>query len=107
MSNEIPPDGYGSEDAKFIPMADYEVLKEQMFQEREGKLRALDERDQLREALGKVNAGIHKASDMAEGVIETYDQKIITDLAFMLLKQHPKKLSIRYKGSEWKEIYHE
>ena len=104
----IPPeDGYGSPDEKFIPMADYEVLKEQFFEERERKLKALDERDQLRVALEKVNAGIHKASDMAEGVIETYDQKIITDLAFTLIKTHPKKLSIRYKGSEWKEIYHE
>lgn len=102
-----PTDGYGSQDARFIPMADYEVLKEQMFEEREAKLRALDERDQLREVLTKLNAGIHKASDMAEGLAHINDQKVITDLAFTLLKHHPKQLTIKYRGETVTEIFEE
>jgi hypothetical protein len=104
---EPPTDGYGSEDSKFIPMADYEVLKEQMFEEREGKLRALDERDQLREALTKLNAGIHKASDMAEGLAHINDKKLITDLAINLRKHHPKSITIKYKGETVLEISQE
>lgn len=104
-SERLPADGYGSEDARFIPMADYEVLKEQMFEERERKLKALDERDQLRVALEKVNAGIHKASEMVEGLAHINDKKLITDLAFTLLKHHPKQLTIKYKGETVTEIF--
>jgi hypothetical protein len=109
--NATPTNGYGSnsnsQDEKFVPLADFEHMKKAFFEERELKLKKMDEVDQLRDALSKVNAGIHRASDMQEGIIETMDQNIITNLAIDLLKHRPKLIRIKYKGSEWKEVYHE
>ena len=106
MTSNEPVDGYGSPDEKFIPMADYEVLKEQMFEEREKKLKALDERDQLREALEKVNSGITKASaTLTEGIARLNDKQAITNLVFELLKSHPNNITVKYRGEDVVEIH--
>jgi predicted nuclease with TOPRIM domain len=93
-----------------VPKHDYDEIVEQLADFKDTADRIIDENRQLKEALNKIQGGIHKASDVliaVEGIIETTDQELITKLAFTLLKHHPKKLSIKYKGSEWKEVYHE
>lgn len=87
-----------TQDEQFVPKTDYEDLltKHKEILLEKGQLN--EEVLQLREALTKVNAGIHKASDMVEGVAKTEDQRIITNLAMDLLKHHPKVLTIIYKG---------
>lgn len=90
-----------------VPLSDYQDMERKCADLENEKHVLIDELQQLHEAFKKIDAGIHKASDMAEGMIETRDQNMITDLAINLIKHHPKKISIRYKGSEWKEVYHD
>ena len=102
-SDPIPTD-----EERFIPLADFEHMKEQFFEERERKLRALDERDQLRDALAQVNAGITKASEtLNEGIARLKDKQAITDLVFELLKSHPNNITVKYRGEDVVEIHGE
>ena len=97
-----------SDEERFIPLADFEHMKEQFFEERERKLRALDERDQLRDALAQVNAGITKASEtLNEGIARLRDKQKITDLVFELLKHHPECITVKYRGEEIAQIFGE
>jgi hypothetical protein len=83
------------------------MLEEKLASLEEERTKIIDERNQLRDALTKLDAGIHRASDMAEGVIWTADQKMITDMAFFFKKHHPKRLSVRYKGDLLVEFFEE
>ena len=102
--NEIP---IPTDEQRFIPLADFEILQHQITELTEEKSRIIEERNQLRAALEKIGAGIHKASDMIEGVAWTYDNKLITNLAFELAKSHPKQLTMKYKGEMIVEISQE
>lgn len=82
----------------FVPALEYETMKEKFELAEADKFRAWDTINQLQDALKKVNVGMHKASDMSEGLAHTNDQKIITDLAFELMKRHPEIVTIKYKG---------
>jgi hypothetical protein len=90
-----------------VPKHDYDEIVEQLADFKDTADRIIDENKQLKEALNKIQGGIHKASDMAEGLAHINDQKVITDLAFTLLKHHPKQLTIKYKGETVTEIFEE
>jgi hypothetical protein len=101
MSEPLP------DEELMVPKHDYDEIVEQLADFKDTADRIIDENRQLKEALKKVDAGIHRASDIVEGIARTQDQKLITNLAMDLLKHHPKRLSIRYKGETITEIFEE
>jgi hypothetical protein len=87
-----------------VPKHEYDEIVEQLADFKDTADKIIEENRQLKEALKKVDAGIHRASDMAEGLAHTNDQKLITNLAMDLLKHHPKNITIKYKGETILEI---
>ncbi len=88
------------DEKRFIPLSDYEELHRQNEQHKERIDFLFEENEQLKEALTKINAGIHKANKMVEGLAHTNDQKLITNMAMNLLKHHPKRVSVEYRGEQ-------
>jgi tetrahydromethanopterin S-methyltransferase subunit G len=94
-----------SEDEQYVPRSDYDELVKRIKEAEDVQEQLNSEVLQLREALKQVNQGIHKASEMVEGIAYINDKKLITDLAFTLMKHHPKQLTIKYKGEIITEIF--
>jgi hypothetical protein len=51
------------DEQRLIPLSDFTLLEEKLASLEEERTKIIDERNQLRDALANVNAGIHKASD--------------------------------------------
>jgi hypothetical protein len=56
-------DANEKDNEQFVPVADYNHIKDEFLDMQEQKLKLSEERDQLREALKQIRQGIHKASD--------------------------------------------
>ena len=104
MTNDPIP----TDEQRFIPLSDYTMLEEKLASLELERSKIIDERNQLRDALAQVNAGITKASEtLNEGIARLKDKQAITNLVFELLKSHPTNITVKYRGEDVVEIHGE
>jgi predicted nuclease with TOPRIM domain len=91
-----------------VPLSKFEELQKDLAAQQEKADAYYLENQQLKEVLKNMNVGITKASNLTDNIkeelIRVTDQKQITDLAFNLLKHHPKSLIIKHRGGIVLEI---